>query len=271
MSLTTPPRALLFDVFGTVVDWRTTITNTLITHATATLSSPTSSLPSVVRLRASLLTATDWGAFAQQWRNSYKHFTRTHDPAKAPKTVDEHHHEALIRLLQEQGLEALWPDDEVLEISRAWHFLDPWPDSSNGLAELNKDFVTATLSNGNHALLSDMAAHASLPWAHIFSSADFGAFKPSPKVYKGAAEKLGLRCDECALVASHLGDLQAASGCGFQTVYTERAGEEDWGRDEVERAREEGWVDMWVRLEDNDSGGGFLEVARRFKEGRGDV
>lgn len=269
MSIFThPPKAFLFDVFGTVVDWRTTITTTLQTRAAHALSSPTSSLASVVRLRASDLTQADWSLFAQQWRTSYLVFTQTHDPGSAPKTVDQHHHSSLIDLLREWQLEGLWLDDEVLEISRAWHFLDPWPDSAKGLAELNKlGYVTCTLSNGNHELLRDLASHGSLPWRHVFCSTDFGAFKPDPRVYEGAVEKLGLRVGECAMVATHLGDLDAARRCGLRTVYVEREGEEGWSEERVEGARREGWVDIWVRLEETDSGGGVLEVARRLKVG----
>ncbi|SLM38644.1 Haloacid dehalogenase, type II [Lasallia pustulata] len=268
MSFTHPPKALLFDVFGTVVDWRTTITTTLITRSHLALSSATSSLPSTVRVRASDLTPSDWGAFAQQWRNSYLVFTRTHDPSQPPQTVDEHHHRSLISLLQEWQLQGLWRDDEVLEISRAWHFLAAWPDSPRGIAELNKlGFVTCTLSNGNHELLSDLAAHGSLPWTRMFCATDFGAYKPDPRVYVGAVGKLRLPAGECAMVAAHLGDLEAARKGGLQTVYVERAGEEAWSEEHVREAKREGWVNMWVKLDETDSGGGLLEVARRLKVG----
>ncbi|KAI9878355.1 MAG: hypothetical protein M1830_001136 [Pleopsidium flavum] len=257
---TTPPKALLFDVFGTVVDWRSTITNTLISHCTTALSAADTSLPSAVRLHASTLTPQDWGTFAQQWRNSYKHFTQTHDPSKPFITIDEHHYTSLKTLLHTWSLTSLFPDAEVHEISLLWHHLNPWPDSSPGISALNQKFTTCTLSNGNVSLLTDMAAYASLPWTHIFSSEHFSAYKPSPLVYNGAAEKLGLQTGQCALVAAHLGDLKAARGCGYRTVYVEREEEEDWGVEEVEKARREGWIDLWVGLGE----GGFLEVARRF-------
>ena len=86
-------------------------------------------------------------------------------------------------------------------------------------------------------------------------------------MYSGAVEKLGLRPGECAMVAAHLGDLDAARRCGLQTVYVERAGEEGWSEEEVGGAKKDGWVDMWVRLDETDSGGGILEVARRLKVG----
>lgn len=174
--------------------------------------------------------------------------------------MDTHHLESLKKLLQDWKIGGLWTDAEVREISLMWHYLDPWPDSSAGIAVLNQKFSTCTLSNGNVSLLSDMAKHADLPWTHIFSSEHFKAYKPSPLVYNGAAERLGLKTSECALVAAHLGDLKAARGCGYRTVYVEREREEDWSEGEVEEARREGWVDMWVSAGER----GFLEVARRF-------
>lgn len=139
-----------------------------------------------------------------------------------------------------------------------WHFLDPWPDSSNGLGLLNEKFQTCTLSNGNTSLLQDLADHGKLPYKHIFSGEDFKAYKPSPKVYNGAAERLGLKTSDCALVAAHLNDLQAAKGCGYQTIYIERSQEEQWDQKEIEKAKE--WVDMWVSIDES----GFEEVAKRF-------
>ncbi|KAL9116388.1 MAG: hypothetical protein Q9187_007086, partial [Circinaria calcarea] len=155
----------------------------------------------------------DWPSFAQAWRNGYKDFTRNYAPSQSLaandhipfKTVDQHHHDSLIGLLDSNGLPALWPPDEVLEISRVWHFLEPWPDSSSGIGKLNAlGIQTCALSNGNLELLTDMATYAHLPWTHVFSSEHFGAYKPSPKVYKGAVEKLGLKAEECAMVAAHL-------------------------------------------------------------------
>ncbi|KAI9717397.1 MAG: hypothetical protein M1812_004749 [Candelaria pacifica] len=262
MSKTNPPKALLFDVFGTVVDWRTTVTQHLTARCKSALASPTSLMPAAVHDRASSLTEDDWATIAQEWRDSYAEFTSKHDPTRGFVTVDDHHHDNLNQLLKERDLTGLWTASEVQEISRIWHFLKPWPDSSAGLAQFNKKFVTSTLSNGNISLLTDMAAYAHLPWAHILSSEHFKAYKPSPLVYNGAAEKLGLQTTDCALVAAHLGDLKAAKGCGYQAIYVERKGEEIWSAEEIERARIEGWVDMWVDLGDAEAG--FLEVARRF-------
>ncbi|MCJ1248782.1 hypothetical protein MMC30_006001 [Trapelia coarctata] len=269
-SHTLKPKALLFDVFGTTVNWRLTVTETLRTRASETLSSPTSSLPSTTRLRAS---TTDWPAFAQAWRDTYTHFTRNYpasstDPGESNvpfKTVDQHHHDSLIALLEEHELECLWSADEISEISRIWHFLIPWPDTSRGLRGLNDlGIQTCSLSNGNVSLLEDMAKFAHLPWTHIFSSEHFGAYKPSPKVYSGAVKKLGLREEECAMVAAHLADLKAAHDCGLKTIYVEREREESWPIDEIEAAKKEGWVDLWVALDEGEGKGGFLAVVRKL-------
>ncbi len=121
-------------------------------------------------------------------------------------------------------------------------------------ADVGQD--TATLSNGNISLLTDLSTHGSLPFTHIFSAELFGSYKPSPKVYLGAVEKLGLKPSECAMVAAHLADLKAAKDLGLQAIYVEREAEEDWANEEVEKAR--GWVDLWVGK------GGFLTVAEKL-------
>ena len=137
------------------------------------------------------------------------------------------------------------------------------------MTRLNERGLQAcTLSNGNVALLEDMARFAHLPWHRIFSSEHFGVYKPAPEVYRGAVKELGVEAGECAMVAAHLADLKAARGCGLRTIYVERAQEEAWSAEEIEKAKREGWVDIWVGLEDGDEGGrGFLEVARRLATG----
>jgi len=146
MALSTPPRALLFDVFGTCVDWRTTVTQALDAASHVALNSATASLASRVRLRASDMTQAHWGQFAQEWRNGYKAFTQglAADPNQAWKTIDEHHLESLKGLLAKWELEGLWTDEEVLALSLVWHRLDPWTDSSPGIALLNQLFCMFT-------------------------------------------------------------------------------------------------------------------------------
>ena len=261
MSTTNPPKALLTDVFGTVVDWRSSVTRHLTISASEALNSSTRSIPSAVRTAAD---AVSWADLAQEWRLSYYHFTRSYDPSNKQnwKTVDQHHVEALNKLLGEHALDGLWTDEEIEKISLIWHFLDPWPDSSRGLAVLNQKFETATLSNGNTSLLSDLASHGPLPYKHIISAEDFGAYKPHPSVYLGAAKKLGLEASECALVAAHLGDLKAAKAVGYQAIYIDRSREESWSEEEKKKAKADGWVDMWIDLDEGAVG--FLEIAKRF-------
>lgn len=253
------PRALFFDVFGTCVDWRSPVTRTLHVQAHEKLNSATASLATTVRLKATDMTMEEWGTFAQQWRDSYKEFIRSHfqDPTLPWKTVDQHHFDYLIELVSIWGLEGLWSEEDLRKLSLVWHQLDPWSDSSAGIAKLSERLQTATLSNGNLDLLDDLRDHANLSFTHILSAEMFGSYKPSPDVYLGAVDRLGLKPSECAMVAAHLSDLKAAKACGLQTIYVERLREEDWSESEVEKARSEGWVDIWVPM----AAGGFVAVA----------
>ncbi|RMZ73003.1 haloacid dehalogenase type II [Pyrenophora seminiperda CCB06] len=111
------------------------------------------------------------------------------------------------------------------------------------------------------SLLTDLRIYSDIPFTHIFSAELFGTYKPSPKVYLGAAEKLCLPPNECVMVAAHLADLKAAKENGLQTIYVERDGEEDWSEDQIEEARSAGWVDVWISGEGNR---GFITVAERL-------
>ena len=214
--------------------------------------------------------AIDWAAFAQEWRSSYHQFTHTQvnrasNEAVIFKTVDDHHHDSLHALLVKYEISGLWTDEEVFVISRVWHFLDGWPDCSLGLQALkDHGFILCTLSNGNRSLLQDLAEFASLPWTHVFSAEDFRAYKPDPSVYLGACKNLDLEPQQCALVAAHLNDLQAAEKCGLQTIYIERENEEFWPAASVAEARRARWIDMWIGLNEKAHGGGILEAAMRL-------
>lgn len=262
MALSPPPRALFFDVFGTCVDWRTTVTGALEMQAHAALNSATASLASSVRLQASDMTAEQWGIFAQQWRDGYKRFTKSlaDDPSLPWVSVDEHHLTSLKELVVEWNLEGLWDDVELRTLSLIWHHLVPWDDSGMGVALLNRMCDTCTLSNGNIGLLSDLRAFSDIPFTQLLSAEMFGTYKPSPKVYLGAAEKLGLPPQQCAMVAAHLNDLQAAKQNGLQTIYVERPGEEDWSKEDVAKAKEDGWVDLWIDARSK----GFIGVAEKL-------
>lgn len=151
----------------------------------------------------------------------------------------------------------LWIDSEIQELSLIWHRLDPWPDTIAGLAALGEKYSTCTLSNGNMTLLEDMQAYSGMPFTHTFSSELFNSYKPNPAIYNGAAERLGLRTSQCVMVAAHLGDLEAAKACGYQTIYVERPREETY---DVEEAKKKGFVDLWITGEEE----GFVAVARRM-------
>lgn len=254
-------KALFFDVFGTTVDWRSTVTEGLHAHAKKALASSQTQSPA--QKRAAAMSEEDWGAFAQKWREGYYAFTRriAANPGEAPyKTIDEHHLDSLKELLESWELAGLWSEAEVQDISLIWHRLNPWPDTVAGIQALNKRFQTSTLSNGNVSLLSDMAEYAKLDWTHVMSSEMFKSYKPNPKVYLGAAERLGLKPGECGMVAAHMSDLDAARHCGFKTLYIERSQEEAWDADKIAKVKAEGWVNVWVE----ESQDGFLSAAKKL-------
>lgn len=252
---------LFFDVFGTVVEWRSCVTRAWNEAVERALGDPTKSLSAEVHARASAMTTEDWLAVAEEWRNSYSKFTRTFDPANGANfvTVDEHHYNYIDKLLEKWNLGGLFSDAEKWNLTFCWHRLDPWPDSVQGLKLLSHKFQTSTFSNGNVSLLEDLRDHGRLSFTDITSAEHFGVYKPSPILYCGAAAKFGFDPSECGLVAAHLKDLKAAKGLGFQTIYVQRPGEEEAPAEEVAHAKQ-AYVDMWVGLDSM----GLLDVASRF-------
>ena len=209
----------------------------------------------------------------KEWRVSYLKFTKAiaQDPNKQYKTVDEHHLEALHDILTQRGLimpredntpemlihdGSLWDEPALQELNLVWHRLAPWEDTCKGIQELNRKFYTCTLSNGNLSLLEDMVDNGKMPFTHIYSAEMFKSYKPSPKVYLGAAEKMGLKPEECCMVAAHLDDLKAAKSNGFSTVYVERPQEER----HLELRNEGGIADIWVKENED----GFIAAAERL-------
>ncbi|KAI3396575.1 hypothetical protein diail_12024 [Diaporthe ilicicola] len=268
-------KALTFDVFGTVVDWRRPVEAALSaalrsrTATTATTGGGGPSGPSgpdaVVRAQA--MTDPDIAALAQQWRDSYKRFTSGFRPGTDEwKDVDAHHRDSLTELLADRGLAGALSPQEVQDLSLVWHRLAPWPDSAAGLRALgNLGLLTAALSNGNRTLLADLdASGGPLGFARLFSAEDFGAYKPDSRVYLGAVQKLGVEPGEVAMVAAHLNDLDAARKLGLRTVYVERDGEEDWEAGDERYEAAKGWADLWVGADER----GFVEVARRLGDAR---
>ena len=197
-------RALVFDVFGTVVDWRTSIT------------------AEVRRLGEAKGLQADWEGFADGWRGKYGPFMNKVRQGELPWTkLDTLHRMALEELLQEMGIAGL-TGEEKAHLNLAWHRLDPWPDSAPGLARLKQRFVIATLSNGNVALLTNMAKHGGLPWDCILSAELARAYKPDPVVYETAADLLGLPVNQVMMVAAHQGDLRAAQAVGLRSAFVPR-------------------------------------------------
>jgi 2-haloacid dehalogenase len=196
-------RALCFDIFGTVVDWRSSIVRdgSLLGQ----------------RLRLDV----DWAAFADTWRAGYPLAMDQVRRGELPWTnIDGLHRRILDRLLAERGL--VLADEDAAWLNKVWHRLAPWPDSVAGLQRLKARHTISTLSNGNLSLLVAMAKHAGLPWDAVLSAELFGHYKPDPEVYLGAARLLGLRPDEVMMVAAHPSDLRAAAACGLRTAYVPR-------------------------------------------------
>lgn len=121
---------------------------------------------------------------------------------------------------------SLWNASQLRHLGLVWHRLTPWPDTCSGLDLLNTKFSTVTLSNTYQDLINELVSYRSLPFTQVFSSDMFQSFKPKPKVYLGAAEKMRVKPEQCAFVAAHLDELKGAKACGFYTIYVERPLEE---------------------------------------------
>ena len=206
------PRALAFDVFGTVVDWRSSVIRELTSFGET---------HGVER---------DWARFADDWRAGYPAAMDRVRSGELPwLKIDGLHRLILDELLERAGIDGV-PDDDVDELNRAWHRLDPWPDTVEGLTQLKGSFTITTLSNGNVSLLTNMAKRAGLPWDCVISAELFRHYKPDPEAYLGCAELLDVAPGELALVAAHPSDLRAARDAGLMTAYVARPLERGPGR-----------------------------------------
>ena len=198
-------RALTFDVFGTVVDWRTSVAREGETMA-----------------RRLDIRGVDWTRFAMDWRALYQPAMERIRNGSEPFTkLDVLHRANLEQVLARHGIDNL-REDELEHLNNAWHRLDPWPDASAALRRLRQRFVLATLSNGNVALMVDLARHADLCWDTILGAEVARAYKPQPVVYESAVEMLGLNTGEVLMVAAHNDDLEAAMRCGLRTAFVAR-------------------------------------------------
>ena len=196
--------ALTFDVFGTVVDWRGTIAR------------------EGERIGAEKGIQADWAEFADAWRGGYEPAMRRVRLGERPwEKIDVLHREILDGLLDRFGLSGL-TEGEKDHLNRVWHRLDPWPEAVAGLKRLRSRFVVASLSNGNMALLTNMAKNAGLPWDCVLSAELARQYKPNPHVYLTAADLLGLSPERVMMVAAHAHDLNGARSAGLRTAFVHR-------------------------------------------------
>lgn len=233
------PRVLAFDVFGTVVDWRSGIAR-----------------ESAAFLAAIGRADIDPAGFADDWRARYQPAMAAVRDGKRPFVVlDVLHREMLDAALLGHGVNVSLLDRAMLEDwTRAWHRLDPWPDVVEGLTRLKARFPIVTLSNGNVALMLAMARHGGLPWDAILGAEVTRAYKPAPEAYLAMARILAIAPGELCLVAAHHSDLAAARRAGLLTAYVDRPMERG-GAAAPDRDRREDWE--W-------SSSGLTDLARQL-------
>ncbi|GAA5858534.1 hypothetical protein JCM8547_007350 [Rhodosporidiobolus lusitaniae] len=257
-------KAILFDTFGTLVDWEGSITRLLTEEAKKEQGG-----------KAGELKKTDWLEFTRRWRKGYMVRTREIASGKpGPGNIDDLHLEILNGLLEDPSYSAVasaWSSEKRRkELCQLWHKLDAWPDVKPGLEALRKldpSILLATLSNGTLRLLIDLAHHSSLTLDAHFSGDFLGSYKPNPKMYLGASSLLGFGSEEArvekgevAMCAAHIGDLRAAKEHGLRTIYLRRSTEDvgvEGGGHAVKPASEGGEVDIVLEGE----GEGLKELA----------
>ena len=217
--------ALCFDVFGTVVDWRSSI----IDEGRA-----------LGRRRG---IEADWEAVADAWRGLYQPSMERVRSGEVPwKPLDELHRESLDVLLERFGINL--PEEDRIDFTRAWHRLRPWPEVVPALEDLARRYTLATLSNANIELATNMAANAGLPWHRILGAEVAQAYKPLPEAYLRSAAALDLAPSHCMLVAAHNNDLRAAAALGFATAFVARPTE--YGPHQTEDLEADGPWDLVV-------------------------
>jgi 2-haloacid dehalogenase len=198
------PVAIVFDTFGSVVDWR----GSLIADLTA------------YGVKRGI--TADWAALIDAWRASYHPSMDRVRKGELPWTkLDALHRASLDKLVADFGIKGLTEAD-LVHINLGWHRLNGWPDAVPGLTRLKSQFVIGPLSNGNVSLLTYMAKHAGLPWDMVFGSDLFGHFKPDPETYLGVAKLMDLEPGQVMMAAAHNGDLANARKCGLMTAFWPR-------------------------------------------------
>jgi 2-haloacid dehalogenase len=208
-------KALFFDVFGTLVDWRSGVAR---------------DAAMVLKARGLSL---DWPAFADAWRGQYQPAMEEIRSGRLPYTkLDVLHRQTLQRILPRFGIDGL-PDADLDRLTLAWHRLDAWPDVRPGLARLRPRFLIAPVSNGNTAIMCDLARRNDIQWDAILGADQARDFKPKAAVYRAAADAFGLQPRQCMMCAAHGSDLEAAAAAGLRTAFIarpeERPGSSDSG------------------------------------------
>jgi 2-haloacid dehalogenase len=198
-------KAMVFDTFGTVVDWR----GSIIAEGEQ-------------YWRPEKGMDLDWAAFADAWRGKYAPSMNKVRTGELPWTkLDNLHRMALDATLEEFGVSHLSEPDKQ-HLNFIWHRLNAWPDAPSGLARLKSRYLISPLSNGNLSLLTEMAKFAGLPWDTVLGSDIFRHYKPDPETYLGAAEILGLEPGQVMMTAAHTRDLESARELGLRTAFVYR-------------------------------------------------
>jgi 2-haloacid dehalogenase len=224
-----PIKACLFDVFGTVVDWRLSVSRDLAAFA-----------------KGKNFNSVDWLEFAVEWRKLYQpSMEEVRSGRRAWTILDVLHRESLDKLVSRYGLQGL-SEADLDYMNRAWHRLTPWPDVVEGLTRLKRKHIIAPCSNGNIALMVNLAKHSNLPWDAILGAETAGAYKPLPQAYLRSCQHLGLQPSQVLMVAAHNPDLKAAKAQGLQTAFVPRPTEHGPGQS-TDLAADPECVDLPVR------------------------
>jgi 2-haloacid dehalogenase len=210
-----PIQALLFDVFGTLADWRSTIAR---------------EAKALVAPRGHDL---DWEAFADAWRAEYQPaMEEVRSGRRGFVKLDTLHAENLDRILPRFGLAGL-SEGERIVLNHIWHRLDAWPEVSEAMRRLSAAFRLGSCSNGNIAIMVDFARHNGFRFDAVLGSEVTGAYKPDARAYLGSVEAFGLEPGDCMMVAAHSSDLAAAARCGLKTAHIARPNERGPGKGEA--------------------------------------
>lgn len=203
---------VLFDVFGTVVDWRGSVIRMLEAFG------------------AERGVETEWAVIADDWRGEYQPAMQEVRSGRREWTVlDVLHRESLERVLARHGVRGMTATD-LERLTRAWYRLEPWPDAVAGITRLRQRFTVGTLSNGNTLLLTELDRHARLGWDVILGAETAMAYKPLPEAYLRNVALVGREPDQVMLVAAHNGDLAAAAAVGLRTAFVPRPTEHGPGQ-----------------------------------------